>query len=88
MAVIQLTIPDAAMPRVIDALCARGDYDGSRAAFLDASPGGQFPTRAQFAKSMLADFVRTVVKHHESGLAAERARQTAEQKAENEVAIT
>lgn len=88
MAVIQLTIPDAAMPRVIDALCARGDYDGSRAAFLDANPGGQFPTRAQFAKSMLADFVRTVTKHFEAEAAAEAARKTAAAKAESEVTVT
>lgn len=88
MATITLTISDAAMPRVVDALCARGDYDGSRAAFLEANPGGQFPTRPQFAKAIVVDFVATIVKHHEAEQAAERARKAAQAKADKEVTVT
>lgn len=88
MAAIQLTIPGAAMPRVIDALCARGDYDGQKQAFLESNPDGQFPTRPQFAKAMIAEYVRTVTKHYEADQAAETARKSAQTKADAEVIIT
>lgn len=88
MAVITLQIPDAALPRVVDALCARDQYDARKAAFLEENPGGTFPTRAAFAKGVIADFVRTVTRHYEAEASAASARVAALQKADSEVTIT
>lgn len=50
MAQITLTIPDAHMPRVIDALCTVGDYN--------ADTDGN---RGAFAKSVVIQWVRDTV---------------------------
>ena len=52
MAQITLDIPDAQLPRVIDALCLQYNYD--------ANGGGL--TRGQFAKRCVANMVRRVVR--------------------------
>ena len=54
MATISLTIPDAALPRVVDALCARGHW-------TPETPG----TRGAFAKAELARWLREEVREYE-----------------------
>lgn len=61
MAQISLTIPDAALDRVIDALCARGTW----------TPELGIP-RGQFAKQQLAAWLKEEVKAYERAK-AERA---------------
>ena len=72
MATITLNIPDAALPRVVDALCA-----------LDGYEPGSGPKGA-FAKQVLIRIVKQTVKNHE----AEIARRTAAAKADSEVSVT
>jgi hypothetical protein len=77
MATISLQIPDAVLPRVIDALCADGEW-------TSASP----LTRAQFARQQIITYVRSVVRQHEARIAREAAAAEADAKAESEVVIT
>lgn len=51
MAVISITIPDAQLTRVVDALCAQGDFDNK---------GGAL-TKNQFAKKYIIDHVTAIV---------------------------
>jgi hypothetical protein len=74
MATITLTIADAALPRVIDALCATGGRD-------EDSPA----PKGQFAKDVLIDWVRSQVVLHETQQAAETARLAAYARARAEV---
>lgn len=83
MAVIPLNVPDAALPRVIDALCWEGGYDT-----LELPEGEAPPPRAQFAKSRVVRFVRETVRNHEANVAQEAARAKAVAKADAEVVIT
>lgn len=53
MASIQLDIPDAALPRVVAALCARGHYTAAE------GPKGAF------AKKVLAQWLREEVQRYE-----------------------
>ena len=53
MATIALTIPDAALPRVVDALCARGHYSADEGA------------KGAFAKKVLAQWLREEVQRYE-----------------------
>lgn len=65
MANLQITIPDAMLPRVLDAFASTYGYrptDG---------------TRAQFARKKLAEHVRGVVQSYEVQKASEQAAQTA-----------
>jgi hypothetical protein len=74
MATITLTIPDAVMPRVVDALCAEGGYvSGSRGAF---------------AKQQVVDHVRRVVRQYESRVARDAAGAAADSAADAEILIT
>lgn len=77
MAKIELTIPDAVLPRVIDALCAEGRKEED-----DPTP------RPQYARLVLIDWVRGVVYKHEALKAAEAARVAADARARSEVTIT
>jgi hypothetical protein len=77
MAQIVLTIPDAVLPRVIDALC----IDGQRPATSPVPKG-------QFAKQQIIDHVMRVVRQVEAQQAAEAARATADAAAATDVVIT
>lgn len=61
MAVISITVPDAMLPRVVTALTAAGGYS---ATLPDGTPNPQTP--AQFAKAMVAAYVKQVVKTYEA----------------------
>lgn len=64
MADISLTIPDAQLARVVNALCAVGGYTGS--------PADQ-PARRKFARGVLGDYVRQTVLQYEKRQAAAEA---------------
>jgi hypothetical protein len=77
MATITLTIPDAALPRLVDALCALGGWEAD-------SP----IARGAFARGVLIAWARDQVVAHEARLARQAAEQEASTKARVEVVIT
>ncbi len=78
MATIVITIPDERMSRVVDALAARGRW---RSVDLDGN-------RGVFAKGVVLDYVRTIVRDHEGLTAGNAARSAAETLATTEVTVT
>ena len=64
MATISFMIPDEAMPRVVDALCAVGRYD--------RLPDPK-PARATYARTVVAGFIRGAVARHEGDAAGSSA---------------
>lgn len=79
MANVTITVNDAALPRVVDALAARAGWPS------EDSPG---ETKAQAARRAHAGLLRAIVRAHEADLAANTARQTAEQAVDAEISIT
>jgi hypothetical protein len=77
MATITLNVPDAVLPRVVEALCVYGQRP-------DDSP----EARGVFAKGVVVAFVRHVTMAHEAQQAAESARAAAEARAAADVTIT
>ena len=77
MAEIRLVIPDAALPRVVDALCAYG-----------GRPDDSTVTAPAFAKRVIAAWVTGIVRAHEAQQAAEMARSSASARVDAEVTIT
>lgn len=73
MATLTITIPDAVVTRVQDALCAYGNRS---------------PANAANAKAVLIDFMKTVTRNHEAETAAEISRVAAKQKADSEIVLT
>lgn len=76
MASITLTYPDGVQARVVDALCAYGNYtpaDGARGAF---------------AKGVLSTFIRTVVRNFEADAAAKSAADAARAAADSQITIS
>lgn len=71
MATISITIPDAALARVIDAFANQYNYS----AYLDEEETIPNPeTAAQFAKRMIAEYAKNVLVAHEANAAADTAR--------------
>ena len=81
MAEIRLSIADAAMPRAVAALCALYGYEAAK----EREPA---LTEAQFAKRVVAGWVRDQVIVYETRQAAETARLAADAKARAEVTVT
>jgi len=77
MATVSVTIPDAVLGRVLDAIAAAYGYDAAKDG-----------TKAAFAKKQVARFVAETVRAHEATVAADTARDTAATKATTEVVIT
>lgn len=77
MATVSITIPDEVVPRVLDAIAAQYGYDPNAGL-----------TKAQFAKTILARFMKGVVVAYEATIAGEASRKTAEDKAKTEITIT
>lgn len=73
--IISIT-PAAALTRAVDAVCANHGYQAT----IDGSPNPE--TRNQFAKRMLANWVKSQVVLYETSLAANQARVTAQASAE------
>lgn len=61
MATVTLSIPDAALPRVIAAFVGRYNWPTT----IDGVPNPE--TQAQFAKRMVAEFIRHTVRDWELG---------------------
>ena len=68
MANMNITIPDAIMPDVIEALAARGGYDSLR-----VPEGETKPTKQAFAKAQVIDYIKTVTRHWKAEQAAKEA---------------
>lgn len=77
MATITLTIPDAVVARVLDAVAAGYGYSA-------ATHG----TKAQFARQYLRDHLKQIVISYEAGLAATQAAQEQRAATESEINIT
>jgi hypothetical protein len=71
MAQIQITIPDAVLPRVVDAFAATYGYQPT----IDGAPNPE--TKAAFAKRQVIAFIKRTVADREAGAAADAARSTA-----------
>lgn len=67
MAQFVITIPDAEVPRVVDALCADGRW---------TAESGM--TRGEFARHRIVRYVKAVVRQYEGQQAATTAREQAE----------
>lgn len=83
MATISFTIPDAVMPRVIDALCGAYGY-------RDLLPGG-VPnplSRPQYAREQVRLFIQAAVRAWEAQQASDAAASAARDKAIAEVTVT
>lgn len=77
MAQVIITIPDAVLPRVLDAVAARYSYNAQN---------GQ--TKAQFAKSQVIAMLKDAVLWYEGTQAAQTAQQTAVTQVNAEVTLT
>lgn len=76
MATISITVPDPAAPRVLNAVAKAYGYDAARDG-----------TKAEFAKAVVAKFLKEVVAGVEANEAAEAARKTAVENADG-ISIT
>jgi hypothetical protein len=76
MANIQVSVPDAVINRVLDAFATQYGWKATSGL-----------TKAQFARRVVADFVKAVVKGYEARLAADAARVTAEANADTDIVI-
>lgn len=75
MANLQVTIPDAALQRVLDAFASAYGWS---AVIVDAETGQSSAnpeTKQQFARRKVAEFIKEVVRSQEAQVAAEAARQ-------------
>lgn len=76
MATISIDIPDAVVPRVLDAFAATYSWPGTGL------------TKGQFAKQCLANYVKEVTKAYEASKAAEDARKAAADAANADITAT
>jgi len=89
MAQFNLTIPDAAVPELLDAFAATYGYQTTipNPVPEPATPGSWTPTipnpqtKAQFARARVAAYMKDVVRSYRSNTAIEAARVTADQQA-------
>lgn len=82
MAEIKLTIPDVVLPRVIDGICKKFNYDIRK---LEGE------TKAQFSKRMLVQHVKQWIKDVEGAVPfveAHSTKNSIEQDIENNISIT
>lgn len=77
MASITITFSDGAQTRVVNALCERGGWTAE----LGIAKG-------PFAKSVVIDFVKSVVRNHEGDTAAATAREAAQAAADNDIILS
>lgn len=77
MATVSVTIPDAALPRVLDAFASAYGYDADKDG-----------PKADFAKKQVANFVMEVVRGQEATKAANAALKSAADKTTKEITVT
>lgn len=89
MASIQITIPDAVASRVTNGLAGQYNYQATIPAPNPLNPPVPNPeTKAQFAKRMVAKFIKDSVKAFEATQAAGTARDTASADVETTITLT
>lgn len=89
MASISITIPDAVANRVTNGLAGQYNYQATIPAPNPLDPPVPNPeTKAQFAKRMVAKFIKDSVKAFEATQAAGTARDTAAADVETAIALT
>lgn len=89
MASIQITIPDGVAARVTDGLAGQYNYQATIPAPNPLNPPVPNPeTKAQFAKRMVANFIKDSVKAYEATQAARIARDTAAASVETAITLT
>lgn len=87
--VISITIPDAVGSRVVDGLAGQYNYQATIPAPNPLNPPVPNPeTKAQFAKRMVAKFIKDSVKAFEATQAAGTARDTAAASVETAITLT
>lgn len=77
MASINITIPDAIAPRVIDAVAVRYNW---------TPESGR--TKAQFAKDVIVRWLKETVKMHEAQIASSAAQETSNQQVDTDITIS
>lgn len=82
MATISITVPDAILTRVVNGVAGQHNYPAT----VGGSPNPE--TRTQFARRMLARWVRETVKAYEVTSAAESARVAAAAAADSQLDVT
>ncbi len=90
MATISFTIPDAILPRVLDAMAYGRGYTDTITQVDDEGNVTTIPnpiTKAQFAKNELKNWVKANVVAYESSVAAESARLAAVQDANDDIIL-
>lgn len=83
---ITLTIPDEKMSMVIESICANYNYQAT----IQQPDGSMIPnpeTKAQFAKKIVAFFIKENVKAYKANQAAQEARNAALNNPDNSVDI-
>ncbi len=77
MATISVNIPDAVLPRVLDAFATAYNYNAEKDG-----------TKADFAQTQVARFITDIVSANEAQMAVEKAWDAATIKAEKEITIS
>lgn len=77
MASINITIPDAVVPRVLDAVASR--YNWTPESGL---------TKAQFAKDVIVKWLKETVKMHEGNVASVAAQAASNQQVDQDIVIS
>lgn len=76
MADITITVPNAVLSRVLDAIAATKGYKPSDG------------TKAQFARNHIAAYIKDIVKSYEGSAASANARRLADTAVDSEITIT
>lgn len=87
MATLQFNIPDAAVPRVLDAFANRFSYEPT----ITQEDGSVVPnpeTRVEFTRRMVREFIVQTVLDHESRQAAQIAVESKQAEIRDQVQVT
>lgn len=82
MATISINIPDPVAQRVTDGICGAFNYA------LSIEGVQNPPTKAQFAKAQVIDFIKTTVKNYEAKQAEDTARSTVSSDIDSKLTLT
>jgi hypothetical protein len=83
MASFNFTVPDAAVPRVVEAFCVRFGYQETS---VDGVPNPE--TRGDFTRRMIREFIKDTVVSHEASLAGRDASASQAAETRSEVDVT
>lgn len=77
MATISVTIPDAVLPRVLDAFATAYNYNAEKDG-----------TKTAFAQAQVARFITEIIRANEADVAVKKARDAATTKTDKEIVIS